>query len=109
MEKPGQNAQPAWGFTYLPAAGSYSARVAAAAETDFPDEAVRIYQKLAEQQIAQRGRHAYQVAATYLVRVMRILEGNGRAAVWQSFIADLRQRNKSLRALREELDVLGLS
>jgi hypothetical protein len=108
VEKPGQNARPAWGFTYLPSAGSYSARVAAAAETDFPDEAVRIYQNLAEQQIVQRGRPAYQVAANYLVRVMRILEGNGRAAEWQSFIADLRQRNKSLRALREELDALGL-
>ena len=108
VEKPGQNAQPAWGFTYLPSAGSYSARVAAAAETDFPNEAVRIYQKLAEQQIAQRGRPAYQAAANYLVRVLRVLEGNGRAAEWQSFIADLRQRNKSLRALREELDALGL-
>jgi uncharacterized Zn finger protein len=108
LEKPGQNAQPAWGFTYLPPAGSYSARVAAAAEADFPDEAVRIYQKLAERQIAQRGRPAYQTAATYLVRVMRLLEGDGRAAEWQSFIADLRQRNKSLRALREELDALGL-
>jgi len=108
VEKPGKNARPAWGFTDLPSAGSYSARVAAAAETDFPDEAVRIYQKLAERQIAQRGRQAYQAAATYLVRVMRILEGNGRAAEWQSFIAELRQRNKSLRALREELDALGL-
>jgi hypothetical protein len=39
---------------------------------------------------------------------MRILERTGRAAEWQSFIADLRQRNKSLRALREELDALGL-
>jgi uncharacterized Zn finger protein len=108
VEKPGQNAQPAWGFVHLPSAGAYRARVAAAAETNFPDEAVRIYQGLAEQQIAQRGRPAYQAAANYLVRVMRILEGNGRAAEWQSFIADLRQRNKSLRALREELDALGL-
>ena len=108
VEMPGQNAQPAWGFVHLPSAGSYSARVAAAAETNFPDEAVRIYQRLAEQQIALRGRPAYQAAAAYLVRVMRILEGNGRAAEWQSFIADLRQRNKSLRALREELDALGL-
>ena len=109
VEQPGQNAQPAWGFTSLPAAGSYSARVAAAAEADFPDEAVRIYQNLAERQIAQRGRPAYQTAATYLVQVMRVLEESGRAAEWQSFIADLRQRNKSLRALREELDALGLS
>jgi uncharacterized Zn finger protein len=82
--------------------------VAAAAEANFPDEAVRIYQKLGEQQITQRGRPAYQAAANHLVRVMRILEGNGRTAEWQSFIADLRQRNKSLRDLREELDALGL-
>ncbi len=109
LEKPGQKAQPAWGFTHISSAGSYSARVAAAAETDFPDEAVRIYQKLAEDQIAQRGRPAYQTAANYLVRVMRVLEENGRASEWQSFIADLRQRNKSLRALREELDALGLN
>jgi hypothetical protein len=109
VEKAGHHAQPAWGFTYLPPAESYSVRVAAAAEKDFPDEAARIYQNLAEQQIAQRGRPAYQAAANYLIRVMRILEGNGRAAEWQSFITELRQRNKSLRALREELDALGLA
>ena len=105
----GPSAQPAWGFTYGASSGSYSARVAAAAEADFPDEAVRIYRRLADQLIAERGRANYQTAAAYLVRVKHVLEGNGRAAEWSTLIADLRAANKSLRALKEELDVLGLA
>jgi uncharacterized Zn finger protein len=107
-EQGGSGSRQVWAYAYAPS-GSYRARVAAAAEAEFPDEAVRIYQTLAEEQIAARGRPAYQTAAGYLIRVMRVLEGAGRAAEWQAFIADLRARNKSLRALREELDALGLA
>jgi uncharacterized Zn finger protein len=106
-EKPTRNGQP-WGEYFMASPESYSARVAKAAEKEFPDEAVRIYQKLAEQKIALRGRPAYQEAASYLVLVMRLLEGNGRDEEWKGFITDLRAQNKSLRALREELDSLGL-
>jgi uncharacterized Zn finger protein len=107
-EKPTRTGQGLWGDYFMASPESYSARVAKAAEKEFPTEAIRIYQKLAEQKIAMRNRGSYQEAASYLVLVMRLLEGNGREAEWKGFITDLRTQNKSLRALREELDSLGL-
>jgi uncharacterized Zn finger protein len=44
-----------------------------------------------------------------LVEVMKLLEANGRDAEWTTLITDLRQEHKKLRALREELDALGLN
>jgi len=84
-------------------------RVAAAAEKSHPEEAARIYQRLAEQRISFRERANYQAAATYLVRAMNLLEKNGHAEDWQAYITNLRGQNTALRALREELDILGLN
>jgi hypothetical protein len=108
LEKPGANALPAWGYSYGYSSGSYSARVAAAAEKGFPDDAVRIYRRLADRLIAERGRANYQTAAAYLARVKHVLEQDGRAKEWSPLITDLRAANKTLRALKEELDILGL-
>lgn len=107
-EKPSRGGQSSRGNALWAPAGGYDAHVAAAAEAEFPDEAIRIYRRLADQNIAARGRASYQTAATYLVRVMRLLEANGRAEEWPPLIAELRQNTKSLRALKEELDSLGL-
>ncbi len=51
---------------------------------------------------------AYREAAAYLARVKEILAATGRTGEWQRLITDLRQREKRLRALREELDALDL-
>ncbi len=88
---------------------SYAERVAAAVAPTLPDEALAIYRRLADDQIEQRKRPAYQEAARYLAEVMKLLEGNGRNTVWSTIISDLRQEHKKLRALREELDALGLT
>lgn len=87
----------------------YTARVAAAAEEAFPDEAVTLYGRLAEAMIAGRSREYYKQAAIYLERVKHILGTTDRADTWPPMIGDLRLRHKSLRALREELDALGLA
>jgi hypothetical protein len=96
------------GFNWSISSEPYETRVAAAAEQEFPDEAIRIYQRLAEQKIAARQRSSYQVAASYLARVSRLMAGSDRADAWPPLISDVRQRYKTLRALREELDALGL-
>jgi hypothetical protein len=97
-----------YGYGWLGIAG-YRERVAKAAERDHPDEAVRLYRALADAAIAGRNRQAYATAATYLVAVRRILEETGRAAEWQQLITALREEHKRLRALKEELDALGLN
>ena len=91
-----------WG---LPA---YRIQVAEAAERDFPEQAREIYVRAAEQLIDQRGRDKYQTAAEYLTRVKRLYERQGRRQEWLDYIAALRERNRSLRALKEELAARGI-
>ncbi len=91
-----------WGY------GDQDLRLAAAAETDFPDEAITIYRLNADGMIANRQRSSYKIAAEHLARIKATLERHGRADEWNALIADVRTTNKTLRALREELDALGL-
>lgn len=58
--------------------------------------------------IEGRQRSSYKVAATYLARARETLERHGRREEWLTLITDLRTSHKTLRALREELDALGL-
>jgi uncharacterized Zn finger protein len=83
-------------------------RVAQAAETDYPRAALEIYRCRAERAIAARGRANYQVAAEHLLRVRALHSRLGEQAAWNTYIADLREDHRRLRALREELDIAGL-
>ena len=94
----------AWGYGL----GEYRARVARAAEREFPDEAIRLYRLLADAAIGQRERKHYRRAAEYLRRVMAIMTAAGREAEWRTSIVALREQHPRLRALKEELDALGL-
>jgi len=83
-------------------------RVARAAEESRPREAIRIYRERVERLVAARGRGNYAEAAGYLVRVRDLYRRLGEQATWQAFIADLRDRNRRLRALHDELNKAGL-
>ncbi len=90
------------------ALADFQLRVAQATEKDHPAEARAVYQRLAENWIAQRGRASYQQAADHLIRVRDLYTRAGQRDEWLAYIADLRKRNKSLYALREELDAKKL-
>jgi hypothetical protein len=91
------------------ASGDQRQRLAAAAEADYPDEAIALYRGLAERAIEQRARPAYQRAAGYLDRVRALREAKGEGEGWREEIAALRAKHKTLRALREELDARSLT
>ncbi len=99
-----------YGYGYRPEAApsSYQAQVAEAAEESYPDEAIRLYKSVVQRLIDGRGRESYQQATGYLVRVRRLYQKQGREAEWQAYMTNLRNSNKSLRALKEELDKRGL-
>lgn len=82
--------------------------VAKAAEETRPHAAREIYRQQAEHLIALRGRGNYQVACELLSRVRALYERLGETDTWTSYISDLRERNRSLRALKEELTSAGL-
>jgi uncharacterized Zn finger protein len=62
----------------------------------------------AERLIAARGRGNYAEAATYLVRVRDLYHRLGEPETWQTLIADLREQNRQLPALQDELNKAGL-
>jgi uncharacterized Zn finger protein len=88
--------------------GDYRLRVARAAEQDFPERSIAIYQQLAQHHIDQRNRSNYQQAAEYLDRARSLYERQGRYEAWRDFIRDLRDRHRTLRALRDELNAREL-
>jgi hypothetical protein len=83
-------------------------RLAGALETDQPDEAIRLYQTLAEEAIEGRNRTAYQAAARHLAAAKQVYLAQNREPDWRAFISTLRETHKRLRALKEELDALDL-
>ncbi|MBN1582631.1 MAG: hypothetical protein JXA89_18115 [Anaerolineae bacterium] len=93
-----------WGWVR----SSLTIRVAKAAESARPREAIRLYVTHAQQLIDARGRGNYTEAAGYLKRVRELYHTLGKQETWQQFIADLRSRERRLRALKEELNRAGL-
>ncbi len=97
---------PLYGYGYRAEAApsQYQAQVAEAAEESYPDEAIRLYKSVVQRLIDGRGRENYQQATGYLARVRRLYQKQGREPEWQAYMTNLRNSNKSLRALKEELD-----
>jgi SWIM zinc finger len=97
---------PLYGYGYRAEAAPshYQAQVAEAAEESYPDEALRLYKRVVQRLIDGRGRENYQQATGYLARVRRLYQKLGREPEWQAYMTALRNSNKSLRALKEELD-----
>lgn len=85
-----------------------SLRVARAAEASRPHEAIILYVAGVERLIKARDRKNYAQAVEYLSRVRELYLRLGEEKAWQSFIADLRDKNRRLSALKEELNRAGL-
>lgn len=88
--------------------GNIALQVAKSAEEMRPLEAIELYQQQAERLIAQRGRQNYQEACQYLTKMQVLYEKLGESAAWVSYILALREQNRNLRALKEELAHTGL-
>jgi hypothetical protein len=95
-----------YGYGFL--SGSLKLEVAKAAEESRPRAALEIYRGAAEENISARGRDNYQSACGFLKRVRALHERLGEQKEWERYIARLRDENRSLRALKEELAAAGL-
>jgi catechol 2,3-dioxygenase-like lactoylglutathione lyase family enzyme len=88
--------------------GSIALTVAKKAEESRPRAAIELYRQYAERLIALRDRKNYQEASEYLVKVRALYEKLGEMDDWAQYIAALREQNRALRALKEELARVGL-
>ena len=101
------------GYTYNASYGYYgysniALEVAKAAEETRPHEAIELYRQYAGRLIAMRDRKNYRTACAYLVKVRALYEKLGEGETWTNYIATLREQNRNLRALKEELAKAGL-
>ncbi len=87
---------------------TYWERLAQAAETERPRDALDIYCWLAEWAIALRGRENYRRVAEYLRRISHLYRKMGETAAWEDYITHLRQEHSRLPALQDELRKAGL-
>lgn len=78
-------------------------KVAAVAEETRPRAALEIYRQRAEALIDRRGRENYRAACELLTRVRDLYQRLGEHETWSHYIAELRERNRTLRALKEEM------
>ncbi|HEX6483198.1 MAG TPA: VOC family protein [Ktedonobacteraceae bacterium] len=102
-----------YGYTYNDSYGYYgfgdiALQVARAAEESRPREAIELYRQRAERLIAQRDRQNYQQACTFLAKMRSLYEKLGEGEAWTSYVTALREQNRNLRALKEELANAGL-
>jgi uncharacterized Zn finger protein len=78
--------------------------IAQAIAEAYPERAVSIWKKLAEDCIAQTNVHAYEQAAGYLLCVRDVFDAAGRGEEWHGYLNTLRQNNARKRSLMEILD-----
>ena len=77
--------------------------VAKAAEAEFPREAMAIYRKQAERLIEHRSREYYREACKLLVKVRDLSAKVGETEQFVAYVAGLREKYRTLRALQEEM------
>lgn len=97
-------------LTYNNDYGYYSLalKAAGAAEEIQPHASIEIYQQYIDHLIALRGRGNYEAACTYLAKTRALYEKLAENEAWMRYITTLREKNRSLRALKEELASEGL-
>jgi len=103
-----QRSERDYAYSYGYGYSNIALTVAKAAEETHPREAIEIYRKHIERLINQRGRGSYQVACQYLLKMRDLYENLGEQETWTKYITELRDKNRTLRALKEELANAGL-
>jgi uncharacterized Zn finger protein len=83
---------------------SFDTQVAEAVKNSHPDESLKIWWKLAENQINLVKTSAYEVAAMYLRQMRDVYEKTGRVDEWNTLIAGIRGKHKAKRNLMQILD-----
>src|SRR6266508_265857 len=94
---PRADIRPGWDYH------DYRWDVARAAEKDHPRAAIRLYQELAERDIGHRSRESYRYATEHLRRAKKLAERIGERKECDEYLAALRARYPTLRALHDEL------
>ena len=102
-----QHREVGWHIGWVAAPG-LALRVARAAEETRPADSIRLYLRQAEKLIQLQGRSNYAEAAAYLKRVRDLYRRQNDEPAWRNYITKLREDNRRLRALQDEMNKAGL-
>lgn len=98
-----QHREIGWHVGWVAAPG-LALRVARAAEETRPAASIRLYLRQVEKLIQLQGRDNYAESASYLKRVRDLYRRQHDEPAWQTYITKLREDNRRLRALQDELN-----
>ncbi len=73
----------------------------------YPEIAVEIWKKLAENLISETKVSSYETASMYFRKIKETLESIGRKEDWEAYLREIREINRRKRKLLEILDRLG--
>jgi uncharacterized Zn finger protein len=80
--------------------------VAESVKSTHPDEALAIWKRVAEWEIARVKPAAYKVAAPYLIKIRALYRKEKRTGEWNTYITAFRRQHRAKRRLIEILDSL---
>ncbi|AKB26262.1 hypothetical protein MSMTP_2793 [Methanosarcina sp. MTP4] len=82
------------------------ARIARAVQDKYPEIAIDIWKNIAEELIDRKKTDAYESASIYLRMVRNAMEARGQKAEWESYLREIREKNRLKRSLLAILDML---
>ena len=82
-------------------------KIANAVHEKYPDIAIEIWKKLAEELISKTNVNAYGEAAVHLRKIKETMEAGGQKREWEIYLRGIREENKRKKRLIEILDMLG--
>jgi uncharacterized Zn finger protein len=82
-------------------------KIARAVKEKYPEIAIEIWKTIAEELISRTKVDAYESASIYLRMVRNAMEARGQKAGWESYLEEIREKNRLKRKLLEILDILG--
>ena len=81
--------------------------IANAVKGKYPEIAIEIWKKLAENLISEAKVSSYEAASVYIRKVKETLESIGKKEEWEAYLREIREVNRHKRKLLEILDRLG--
>ena len=82
-------------------------KIARTVQEKYPGIAIDIWKTIAEELISRTKVDAYESASIYLRMVRNVMETGGQKAEWESYLSEIREKNRLKRKLLEILDMLG--
>ncbi|MFY1113386.1 MAG: SWIM zinc finger domain-containing protein, partial [Methanosarcinaceae archaeon] len=81
-------------------------RIARAVQEKYPEIAIDIWKNIAEELIDRKKTDAYESASIYLRMVRNTLESRGQKTGWETYLREIREKNRLKRSLLAILDML---